>query len=107
MNSLQFSVLLVSSVLISLGDGLITPIVSGLNIYFPIIGAASTAGLGSVLAALGALKLGAAALVIASSQNIATDEVSEAGYGAPEPQVDTYGAPAHLRYVIRYKQINR
>ena len=97
MNSLQFSVLLVSSVLISLGDGLITPIVSGLNIYFPIIGAASTAGLGSVLAAL----------VIASSQNIATDEVSEAGYGAPEPQVDTYGAPAHLRYVTRYKQINR
>ena len=105
MNSLQFSVLFMSAAFFGFSDGLITPIVSGLNIYLPLIGAASTAGLGTILAALGALKLGAAALVFAS-QNTATDEVSSDAvygapevetYGAPEPPVDTYGAPAHLR----------
>ena len=101
MNSLQFSVLFLSTAIIGLSDGLITPIVSGLNIYLPLIGAASTASLGTILAALGALKLGAVAVVLAS-QNTATDEVaSDAVYGAPveiyEEPKDTYGAPAHLR----------
>ena len=75
--------------------GLITPIVSGLNVYLPIIGAASTAGLGTVLAALGALKLGAVAVLLATSQQQVADEVEAGGYSAPAlEEVDTYGAPA-------------
>ena len=91
--------------------GLITPIVSGLNVYLPIIGAASTAGLGTVLAALGALKLGAVAVLLATSQQEVADEVEAGGYSAPAVEevdtygapaaevVDSYGAPAHYRYV--------
>ena len=90
--------------------GLITPIVSGLNVYLPIIGAASTAGLGTMLAALGALKLGAVAVLLATSQQQVADEVEAGGYSAPALEevdtygapaaevVDTYGAPAHYRY---------
>ena len=90
--------------------GLITPIVSGLNVYLPIIGAASTAGLGTVLAALGALKLGAVAVLLATSQQQVADEGEAGGYSAPALEevdtygapaaevVDTYGAPAHYRY---------
>ena len=90
--------------------GLITPIVSGLNVYLPIIGAASTAGLGTVLAALGALKLGAVAVLLATSQQQVADEVEAGGYSAPAVEevdtygapaaevVDSYGAPAHYRY---------
>jgi len=84
-------------------SGLITPIVSGINIYLPLIGAASTAGLGTVLAALGALKLGAAAVFFATQSKTSDDEaggygapVEEVAYGAPEPQVDTYGAPQEV-----------
>merc|ERR1712029_953692 len=86
MNSLQFSVLFLSSAIIGLSDGLITPIVSGINIYLPLIGAASTAGLGTVLAALGALKLGAAAVFFAT-QSKTSDEAEAGGYGAPVEEV--------------------
>jgi len=101
MNSFHFSLLFTASLLISLSDGLITPIVSGINIYLPLIGAASTAGLGTILAAIGALKLGAAAVFLASQSNVVEDEAVAGGYGAPDltgyeapvEQVDTYGAP--------------
>ena len=99
MNSFHFSLLFSASLLISLSNGLITPIVSGLNIYLPLIGAASTAGLGTVLAALGALKLGAAAVFLATQSQTVEDEAG--GYGAPEvsgydapvEELDTYGSP--------------
>merc|ERR1712117_842970 len=101
MNSFQFSLLFMASMVLSLSNSLITPVISGLNVYLPLIGAASTAGLGTVLAALGALKLGAAAVFFASQQGASDDET---GYGAPEavdtygaPQVDEYGAPAKYR----------
>ena len=110
MNSFQFSLLFMASMLLSLSNSLITPVISGLNVYLPLIGAASTAGLGTVLAALGALKLGAAAVFFASQQGASDDEAGygapeEVAYGAPEavdtygaPQVDEYGAPAKYRY---------
>merc|ERR1712227_895864 len=105
MNSFHFSLLFTASLLISLSDGLITPIVSGINIYLPLIGAASTAGLGTILAAIGALKLGAAAVFLASQSNVVEDEAVAGGYGAPDltgyeapvEQVDTYGAPSLIR----------
>merc|ERR1711937_896053 len=63
----------------------------------------SPAGLGTVLAALGALKLGAAAVFFATQSKTSDDEaggygapVEEVAYGAPEPQVDTYGAPQEV-----------
>ena len=101
MNTRQLSVLFVSTLLLAnTGHGLITPIVSGLNVFLPITGASSTAGIGTILAALGALKLGAAALFLVTQQEL-SDEVAapledyDTGYGAPEvaPQEDTYGAP--------------
>ena len=109
MNSFQFSLMFMVTMLLSVSHSLITPVISGLNVYLPLIGAASTAGLGTVLAALGALKLGAAAVFFASQQKASDDEAGygapeEVAYGAPEavdtygaPQVDEYGAPALYR----------
>jgi len=83
-----------------LTSGFITPIVDGLTISLPLIGASSTAGLSTVLAALGALKLGAALLLLTSGQE---DVAETESYGAPEvesyeaPVEDEYGAPTRFR----------
>merc|ERR1712062_493173 len=95
MNIHQMTLVLAVASLVSLSSGFITPVINGLTISLPLLGASSTAGLSTVLAALGALKLGAAILLLASEQ----EEV----YGAPvveaydTPVVDEYGAPARFR----------
>jgi len=99
MNTYQMTLVLAVASLLSLSSGFITPIIDGLSISLPLIGASSTAGLSTVLAALGALKLGAAILLLASGQEEEQEEV----YGAPvveaydTPVVDEYGAPARFR----------
>ena len=92
MNIHQMTLVLALAALLSLADGFITPIVDGLTISLPLIGASSTAGLSTVLAALGALKLGAAILLLTSSQE-AEDEA--ATYGAPVEE--EYAAPVRFR----------
>ena len=91
MNIHQMTLVLAVAALLSLTSGFITPIVDGLTISLPLIGASSTAGLSTVLAALGALKLGAAILLLTSSQ----EAEEEAAYGAPVEE--EYAAPARFR----------
>jgi len=80
MNIHQMTLVLAVAALLSLTNGFITPIVDGLTISLPLIGASSTAGLSTVLAALGALKLGAALLLLTSGE----EEEEAASYrGAP------------------------
>merc|ERR1712018_817268 len=86
------TLVLAAATLFSLTSGFITPIVDGLTISLPLIGASSTAGLSTVLAALGALKLGAAILLLTSSQE---GEEEAASYGAPVEE--EYGAPVRFR----------
>ena len=101
MNTYQFALVLAVASLVSFSSGFITPVIDGLSISLPLIGASSTAGLSTVLAALGALKLGAAILLLATGQ----EEEEEEAYGAPvvesyeTPVVEEYGAPARFRYV--------
>ena len=101
MNIHQMTLVLAVASLVSLSSGFITPVINGLTISLPLLGVSSTAGLSTVLAALGALKLGAAILLLASSEQ--EDEVVADAYGAPEveeyaaPVVDEYGAPARYR----------
>merc|ERR1711910_240207 len=101
MNIHQMTLVLAVASLVSLTSGFITPVINGLTISLPLLGVSSTAGLSTVLAALGALKLGAAILLLASSEQ--EDEVVADAYGAPEveeyaaPVVDEYGAPARYR----------
>merc|ERR1712226_1351176 len=76
MNIHQLTLVLAVAAFLSLTDGFLTPIVDGLTISLPLLGASSTAGLSTVLAALGALKLGAALLLLTSSQE-------EEEYAAP------------------------
>ena len=68
MNIHQMTLVLAVAALLSLTNGFLTPIVDGLTISLPLIGASSTAGLSTVLAALGALKLGAALLLLTSAE---------------------------------------
>merc|ERR1712062_741476 len=93
MNIHQMTLVLAVASLVSLSSGFITPVINGLTISLPLLGVSSTAGLSTVLAALGALKLGAAILLLASSEQ--EDEVVADAYGAPV--VDEYGAPARYR----------
>ena len=90
MNIHQMTLVLAVAALLSLSNGFLTPIVDGLTISLPLIGASSTAGLSTVLAALGALKLGAALLLLTSGQ-----EEEAASYGAPVEE--EYGAPGRFR----------
>merc|ERR1712223_1388114 len=87
MNVHQMTLVLAVASLVSLTSGFITPVINGLTISLPLIGASSTAGLSTVLAALGALKLGAAILLLATGQ----EEEEEEAYGAPV--VESYEAP--------------
>ena len=91
MNIHQMTLVLAVACLLSLTNGFLTPIVDGLTISLPLIGASSTAGLSTVLAALGALKLGAALLLLTSQEG----EEEEAAYGAPVEE--EYGAPVRFR----------
>ena len=91
MNIHQMTLVLAVAALLSLTNGFLTPIVDGLTISLPLIGASSTAGLSTVLAALGALKLGAALLLLTSGQ----EEEEAASYGAPVEE--EYGAPGRFR----------
>ena len=92
MNIYQMTLVSALAALLSLADGFITPIVDGLTISLPLLGASSTAGLSTVLAALGALKLGAAILLLTSSQE---GEEEADSYGAPVEE--EYGAPVRFR----------
>merc|ERR1712203_353588 len=92
MNIHQMTLVLAVAAFLSLADGFLTPIVDGLTISLPLLGASSTAGLSTVLAALGALKLGAAILLLTSSQEA---EEEAATYGAPVEE--EYGAPVRFR----------
>ena len=67
MNSFQFSVLFLTASLACFVHGFINPIVYNSGLYLPLLSAGS-GGLGTVLAALGALKLGAVALVLLDQQ---------------------------------------
>jgi len=91
MNIHQMTLVLAVAAFLSLTDGFLTPIVDGLTISLPLLGASSTAGLSTVLAALGALKLGAALLLLTSSQ----EEEEAATYGAPVEE--EYAAPVRFR----------
>merc|ERR1711936_969688 len=64
MNIHQMTLVLAVASLVSLSSGFITPVINGLTISLPLLGVSSTAGLSTVLAALGALKLGAAILLL-------------------------------------------
>ena len=92
MNIHQMTLVLAVAAFLSLTDGFLTPIVDGLTISLPLLGASSTAGLSTVLAALGALKLGAALLLLTSSQE---EEEEAATYGAPVEE--EYAAPVRFR----------
>jgi len=91
MKTQQMTLVLAAASLFTLTSGFITPIIDGLSISLPLIGASSTAGLSTVLAALGALKLGAALVLLTGSQK---EEEAET-YGAPVEE--EYGAPARFR----------
>merc|ERR1712062_394923 len=91
MNIHQMTLVLAVASLVSLSSGFITPVINGLTITLPLIGASSTAGLSTVLAALGALKLGAALLLLTSGEG----EEEEATCGAPVEE--EYGAPGRFR----------
>jgi len=58
---------LAAATFFSLCSGFITPIVDGISISLPILGVSSTVGLNTVLATLGALKLGAALALLISN----------------------------------------
>merc|ERR1711893_206062 len=67
MNSKQFLVLFFSTCVLNMATGLLSAVTYNSALYLPLLGGASTGGLGTVLAALGALKLGAVALLLASN----------------------------------------
>jgi len=89
MNTKQFLILFFSACVLSFATGLgsLAAVTYNSALYLPLIGGAS-GGLGTVLAALGALKLGAVALLLAS--NFKGEEVAESadetGYGAQPPR---------------------
>jgi len=80
MNSKQFLVLFFSTCVLSFATGLgsLAAITYNSALYLPLISAGS-GGLGTVLAALGALKLGAVALLLASNFK-GEEEAEETGY---------------------------
>jgi len=81
MNSKQFLVLFFSTCVLSFATGLgsLAAITYNSALYLPLI-SAGTGGLGTVLAALGALKLGAVALLLASNFKGEEEVVEETGY---------------------------
>merc|ERR1711892_1518531 len=83
MNSKQFLVLFFSACVLSFATGLgsLAAITYNSALYLPLIGGAS-GGLGTILAALGALKLGAVALLLASNFQGEEEVAEETGYGS-------------------------
>ena len=81
MNSKQFLVLFFSTCVLAFATGLgsLAAVTYNSALYLPLIGG-SAGSLGTVLAALGALKLGAVALLLASNFNGEEQAAEETGY---------------------------
>merc|ERR1712115_348590 len=67
MNTHQMTLILAAATFFSLCSGFINPLIDGISISLPMLGVSSTVGLNTVLATLGALKLGAALALLISN----------------------------------------